>query len=266
MNSAARSGTITALAILFSLAVLSASRAVMAQDQEAGAPADRKRGGGWSLGAGVVSSARPYVGADNELFPVPLLQYHRGGFFVEGIRAGYRWGGERAWRFELYGAPLFAGLDPDDSPFLAGMEERETSLDGVAALSWNRPHVELALGLHSDLLGRNHGQRLRATAGFPWQAGRWRFSPSVGVIGYDDDFVDYYAGVRPEEARPGRPAYEGRSNWNPEAGFSAIWLPGDRWILLIGVDYQRLGSAITASPIVEDDWILSGFTGVGIRF
>ena len=50
-------------------------------------------GRGWALGLGVVSSPRPYVGADNALFPVPLVQYHRGGFFVEGIRVGYRWGG-----------------------------------------------------------------------------------------------------------------------------------------------------------------------------
>jgi outer membrane protein len=252
--------------IFLSLGVGNSGHAAVARTAEPDSSPGGESGRGWALGLGVVSSPRPYVGADNALFPVPLVQYHRGGFFIEGIRVGYRWGGRRAWRFELYGTPQFAGLDPDDSPFLSGMEERRTSLDGVATLSWHRPHVDLSLGLHSDLLGRNDGQRLRARAGFPFQVGRWRLSPSVGLIWYDDEFVDYYAGVRPEEARPGRPAYKGSSTSNPEAGFTAIWFPGRRWILLIGVDYQRLGSEITDSPIIEDNWIVGGFAGLGFRF
>ena len=266
MSSGAHPGAVAPLAIILSVGMIASSHTISAQNDEPESAPAREGDRGWALGVGVVSSARPYVGADNELFPVPLLEFHRGGFFVEGIRVGYRWGGQHAWRFEMYGSPLFAGLDPDDSPFLAGMEERRPSLDGVATLSWNRPHVGLALGLYSDLLDRNNGQRLRATAAFPVQAGRWRLSPSVGVIWYDDDFVDYYAGVRSEEAIPGRPAYEGSSTWNPEAAFSAIWFPGGRLMVLIGVDYQRLGAAITDSPIVDDDWILSGFAGLGFRF
>lgn len=223
-------------------------------------------GKGWGLGLGVVSSPRPYVGLDHELFPVPLVKYERGGFFIEGIRVGYRWTGDGGWGFGLFAMPQFAGLDPDDSPFLAGMEERETSVDAAASVSWSDRHLELGLTAYADLLGRNDGRRLRAEAGFPFEAGRWRLTPSVGMVWYDDDFVNYYAGVRPAEALPARPAYDGSSTVNPEAGLDVIRTFARRWLFFMSIDYQRLGSEITDSPVVDADEILGGFAGIAYLF
>jgi outer membrane scaffolding protein for murein synthesis (MipA/OmpV family) len=221
---------------------------------------------GWGLGFGVIRSPRPYVGADDELFPVPLVQYHRGGIFIEGIRGGYRWSGRKPWRVELFAMPQFAGLDPDDSPFLAGMEERDPSVDLAAGFGWSWPHVQLSLTAYSDLLNRNDGRRLRGQAKFPFSAGRWRIEPSVGAVWYNDDFVDYYAGVRPEEALPWRPAYSGSSTTNPEAGIFAMRPFARRWLFVVGVDVQNLGSSITDSPVVDEDTIVSTFIGVSRRF
>lgn len=77
-------------------------------------------------------------GADDELIPVPIFQFRKGGVLHEGVCLS-RLGGAR----ELGHSgpmPQFAQCDPESSPFLQGMEKRRSSVDGALFRHFGEAH------------------------------------------------------------------------------------------------------------------------------
>ncbi len=104
-----------------------------------------------------------------------------------------------------HGAAAFEGYSGSDSPFLNGMQSRDWSVDGGVNIEAATPVGLLGLSIVTDLLGRYRGQEVefRYLIMFPLLGFNW--IPSGGVRWKSDNLVDYYYGVRPDEARPDRP-------------------------------------------------------------
>jgi len=219
-----------------------------------------------ALGVGVIASPRPHVGADSEIFPIPLLGIRYKSFFFEGVRAGFRF--SPAERFELatFLGARFDGLDPDDSVALEGMNEASTSADfGVEAKGIWR-HAEVGLTALTDVLGESGGQEVELEVSFPFRPASWRLAASVSANYQSGALVDHYYGVDRDEIRPGRPAYRAGDTVNLGIGFRGARRWSNGWMLLMSVDWERLGDAITDSPIVEDDETVGGFVGLTFTF
>jgi outer membrane protein len=219
-----------------------------------------------SLGLGAVVSPRPFIGTNAEVFPIPMLGIRYKSFFFEGTRLGFR--GRPAEHFEasVFAAARFDGVDPDDSPALTGMEERDLSVDLGLRLAGVWDHFEVDLIGTQDLLDRSGGQDAELGLAFPFSAGSWRLKPRVSGRWLSDDVVDYYYGVRPSEARPGRAAYAGRDTWNLKAEMSFTRPFNNGWTLLFKADWERLGSEIADSPIVNENDSLGGFAAMVYTF
>jgi outer membrane protein len=96
--------------------------------------------------------------------------------------------------------------------------------------------------------------------------GRAGLFPSLGVIWQDADFVDYYAGVRPQEARSGRPAFEGSSVLNLGAGLRGYFKMTDRVRVVGLVRAERLDSDYEKSPIIDSRWGYFGLLALAYAF
>lgn len=249
---------------LITIALLAASTIGAAQD---GPP----ESGGLrvAVGAGVISAPRPYVGASNQIRAIPLVELTAGRFSLQGIRAGYRLVDGDGVDLDLRVRARFGGLDPDDSPALAGMAPRRGTAEAGLALdldlggSWG-----LQLGAFGDVLGRHGGWETAADLGWRqiWGRGRAGVVPSVGVVWQSAELVDYYAGVRPSEARPGRPAFAGRAALNLEAGLLGFWRVGGPWRVTTLVRLQRLANELEDSPIIDRQWGWFGLAGLTYEF
>ena len=239
--------------------------AVPAVAQQGPPPSD---GPQWSLGVGVISSPRPYVGADNETRVIPLLELEWGRFYFQGIRAGYRLVDHDGLRLDLRARARFAGFEEGDSDFLRGMEERRETMDMGVGLEWDLGRFELGLGLYADALGRSDGVEAVAELTYPkiLRRGRIGLFPKIGLVWQNDGFVDYYTGVRPEEAEPWRPAHEGRAALNAEAGVLAFYRFTERIRGIALVQGQRLADQYEDSPIIDDRWGYFGLVGASYSF
>ncbi|HSF41437.1 MAG TPA: MipA/OmpV family protein, partial [Thermoanaerobaculia bacterium] len=126
----------------------------------------------WSLGAAVISSPEPYVGADNETIVVPALSLSYKRFFFRGIAAGYELFERDGFTAEVVARARFAGYDADDSRFLAGMEDRRKSADVGVELDWKPSRW---IGFHltpvADVLGRSDGQEVTFDVYVPLRLG-----------------------------------------------------------------------------------------------
>jgi len=245
-------------------------------DSPPGASAGGPPGAGrprWSLGAGVIAAPRPYVGASANIQPIPLVEFYSGRWFVQGIRAGYRVVDTDTVDFDVRARFRFSGLEPDDSPFLEGMEERRETVEAGLGLDWAFARAlggefELELRAFADALGRSNG--FESSMNLGWRKifgpGRVILISSVGMVYQSANQVDYYYGVRPEEARPGRPAFQGASVFNPRASVLVAYRFSRRWSLTTLVSADFFDSEITSSPIVDQNGQLFGLVGVSRGF
>ena len=221
---------------------------------------------GWSLGVAVISSPEPYVDAENETLFVPALSITAGRFSFRGIAAAWQLGEWGDFEAEALLRARFSGYDAEDSPFLEGMEDRRKSADLGLALAWERERFGLRLTPAVDVLGRSDGVEVALEAFVPFRFGPARLEPRVGAAWQSADLVDYYYGVRPEEARPGRPAFRGESTVNATAGLFLFTPLSQRLLFQTFLRLERLGPEIEDSPIVADATALTAFAAVSYRF
>jgi len=222
----------------------------------------------WSLGLGVISSPRPYVGASNKITPIPLIELYYKKFYVQGIQAGYHFIDNERFTFDARVGFVFAGLDPDDSPDLAGMMQRDPTVEGGFVFDWKPGKYKLSTSLYTDMLGVSKGQQAGMNFSRTWTFGqyRWGLTPSIGVVWQSSNYIDYYYGVTPEEAQPGRPAFDGHSAVNFESGLLAFFRLSTRVTLVGLVQIQRLDNKISESPIVDAKRGIFGLLGATYMF
>jgi MipA family protein len=227
-------------------------------------------GGGvqWSLGVGVISSPRPYVGAQNTTTVIPLLELSYERFFVQGIRLGYRFTDPGPFSLAVIAGPRFLGYDESDSPFLGGMADRKGAIDVGLAAAWNRRRWGVGGHLRRDVSGNSDGAQagvdvfIRRTA----LGGKLRLQPALGLEWLDGSTVDYYYGVRESEALPERPAYRGTSTTNVSLSLLSTYRLDSRLNLIVLLNGSLLGDGAADSPIVDRKASYFGLAGITYRF
>ncbi len=267
MNQRGASLKITIRLAVIAISVILSSAAV-AQEAKAEPDAPVERTLEWSLGLGVASTPRPYVGAENAILPIPLVDITYKGLYVQGIQAGYWFIDNKKLDFGIRSEIVFESLDPDDSPFLEGMDERLPSIQGGLVFAWKPGKFRLTTAVNTDLMNRSNGQQASVRFSRMWQFhGRAvGIMPSIGVVWQSSNFINYYYGVTPEEALPGRPPFSGHSAVNFRTSLLGYLFVSHRIRFLAYVEVQRLDNEIYESPIVEDRRSILGLFGMTVRF
>jgi outer membrane protein len=205
-----------------------------------------------SVGAGVVFAPRPYVGASEEAIPIPVVNVRYKWLFAEGIRGGAQFLRQGKLAGNIYLQANFEGLKADDSPYLAGMENRSKSADAGVEVVYRARPVGFRVNALTDVLGRNSGQEfsVQAVTGAPLGS-RGFLLASIGPRWISANRVDYYYGVRASEATPDRPAYSGTSSWNWDLTLGATARIAGKWSVFMLFSREAFGEPIEQSPIVD---------------
>lgn len=221
----------------------------------------------WTFGVLVADRDAPYRGFDEGLLAVPLVRFEGERAFLRGLRGGWRLHQSEGYEFVAFGQVRMDGYDSKDSDFLTGMDDRRASLDLGLASTWtSQKFGALELSLAGDALDRSGGFEAGVSWNALFRAGGWTFIPGASVRWQDESLVDYYYGVRTDEALGGivgRPAYRGDSAVIPDVSLLATRALSPRWTLFARASHAWLPSEITNSPIVDDDGSTSLMLGLG---
>ncbi len=211
-------------------------------------------------GGGFVQTA-PYAGVHARVYPAPVVAYEGEHLYVRSAIVGYRVISEHGVMIGPLVQPRIDGYSEDDSSFLNGMQTRRWSVDGGVNVEAITPVGLLGVSAVGDLLGRYRGQEVefRCLVMFPLFG--FQLIPSGGVRWKSEELVDYYYGVRPDEARPDRPAYEGGQAFDPFLRLVVRHNVTKHWSLFTDAQYEWLASEITNSPIVSKDHQVSFTVG-----
>jgi outer membrane protein len=213
-----------------------------------------------------VISTSPYQGADNKVIPIPLLMFSGKQFFVRGTGAGIHVYQDEQLSLDLLGKYRFAAYEAGDSAFLAGMRDRDSTVEAGAAAEWRYKQVALSCTVLTDLLNEHGGQEITLRVKKPF---RWRMlfvAPYLGISLRSDDFSSYYYGVDAEEALAGRPEYRLDQTVSRQAGMN-VRIGLTRNILLTALlGLELFDQDIADSPIIARDSRFFSMIGLAYGF
>lgn len=188
--------------------------------------------------------------------PLPIVLMRYGPLFINKDGAGVLLLPTK--NFALLWATII-----DGEPYKAeGIEERERSFFSgwIAKIYW------LTFFYFKDIEGKSHGENMRVQWEHNFVLNRFiTLSPHIFVQWWDDDYMNYYYGVRAsEESIVGRP-YNARHTQNMEIMLKT-YLKQDRtkWIFAVGEKWY--GKNVSASPLVRKDTEFRIIFGASYQF
>lgn len=221
---------------------------------------------GFGLGIGVVVRQEAIRDLDTDAFPIPIAFYEGERFFIRGPRVGLRMIRDERLQVSLVARPEFGGYDADDSDFLDGMDDRGATLELGGTVRVPTRFVDWSVDAFVDVLGEHEGFEASAGVSRAFPLGRTIITPEFAVSYLSENKADFYYGVRPDEARPNRPAFSVDAEFSYEAGLGVRRLLTRKWTLFGNASARLLGGNITDSPIVDEDFDWSLIGGVTYRF
>ncbi|MBE3143555.1 MAG: MipA/OmpV family protein [Planctomycetes bacterium] len=218
------------------------------------------------LGPGALITVKPYKGMDSTVYPIPVITAVSAPFYFWIDTAGCRLFSDSNMAFDVIGKWRLDGYDADKSDDFEGMHDRNMTVDVGGEFSVTGDWGNLYARILTDALGQHDGQEFRVTYAKPFKFEKSKISPSVGFALLSSNLADYYYGVRDDEARAGRPAYNPGASVNWFVGLDADYQLNDDWTLLTSITYYWLDSDIRNSPIANKDYTISIIAGAMYRF
>jgi MipA family protein len=162
-------------------------------------------------------------------------------------------------------------VDRDESttagpnPLLAQEPERthRRRVAGMAGLEASAAFgpVDWQLQLLTDVTGVHRGEELRVALGGDKHFGPHRIAIAGGFSWKSAELLEYYYGVRADEATEHMPAYDPGSGVSPFVRLSWSRAMNRNWRWQGSVQYDYLSSAVRHSPLIEDNQVVQVFFG-----
>ena len=222
------------------------------------------------MGVGIAYEDKPYkkYDSDEKIFPIPIILYEGERFFARGQTIGWNFADSNVWELAIIGEYLYYGYDSSDSDFLDGMSDRDPSIGVGGHVIWKPEKLGLKFSAVTDVADESEGSQVVGEVFYTHQTTSGvLLTPAASIVWQDDDFNDYYYGVRNREVTPVRPAYSADDDINFRINLNAAYQkPGSRWLYIGGVQYEFLGDEIDDSPITNDDGVFSAIIGIAYQF
>lgn len=205
----------------------------------------------WGIGLGADAQRDRYREMGNETQGIPLIYYENHWVRVMGPSVELKLPSAGPVSFRVKARYALDGYEASDSPHLAGMAERESSVWVGGEAIWRTPFVNLSAELLTDASSHSEGHRFRLQADRRFTYGQFSFTPRIAAIQLDEEYVGYYYGVNASEARVGRPQYAGDAAVNMEVGLRIDYALTPKQNFFLDLRSTRLADEIQDSPLVD---------------
>lgn len=221
------------------------------------------------LGAGALYTPRYSGSAGNETKPVPLAMIeYKGTAYIHFDRAGVRlWSSrDKTMALGIAAQPRY-GFHASDGDRLTGMATRRDAIEGGPAFEWETPQISVSAAYFADWSGTSSGRSWRLSLDHQLvDDERWDVSAYLDFDHADHKIVQYYFGVRPDEATATRPSYQPGAALISGLGLTGAYLLDKKHALLFGGEFSQLGAAAADSPIVQRGTGLTAYLGWSLVF
>lgn len=220
------------------------------------------------IGVGVIARSSPYRDYDAAVSQViPAINYNGERLQIFGPRIQFGLVGSGKLRLAATGRYRIGVYDEDDSKFLTGMGDRESTFMAGLAIQAELPTgINVSVNYEQDALDRIGGAEARVAFDKSLQFGVFRFSPEIAFNWTSAELSNHDFGVPDSQASAGRPAYFLSDVTSFEAGLG-VFIEVSRDILIImNVAAESLSGGVRASPIISEDHVIKGFAAINYVF
>lgn len=225
--------------------------------------------GTWTLGGSVLMAPSLYLGDDDKIYPVPLVNYEGEDFYFRTLSVGYYLWKDPKNQLSLnaFYLPLsFKPSDSDDAKMKL-LDKRHSGVMGGASFTHRDSWGHVRLSLSGDLINNSNGFVGDMAYLYPIQVGTWTFNPGIGLSWNSGNFNDYYYGVNDIESKRSKiEGYSAGSSWNPYVELSTNYQISQQWNAFFTAKYIHLASEVKDSPIVDKSYDGLLWTGVTYTF
>lgn len=160
-------------------------------------------------------------------------------------------------------------INPGDKEFvgpsfndLQQRQLRNRRMAGLAGLEYRFTlgDFDLQAQYLTDFTGIHDGEEARVSLAKHWASGRHHFITSLGAVWQSSEVTNYYYGLTQAEA-------DSRGAYSTDAAISAIarfdwnYQLTERWDLRLLASYRQLPDEISASPLINDNKVITVFIG-----
>jgi outer membrane protein len=222
----------------------------------------------YALALKVYAAESVYTGIDDTVILYPMLLSFESSttsddsFFIRDANLGLRKTTASHWRYGVFTSLYTDGYGAETSAALQGMQARGWAIAAGATVGKKIGPVYADLFASTDMLNKTSGQRYDLKLAYPLTSARFQLIPQIDVARYSSDYLDYYYGVRMDEATSSRPAYSPGSGTVYTGSLHLNWRFSRSWYLHAYAAMDFLPGEITSSPIVETERALH--IGIGV--
>jgi outer membrane scaffolding protein for murein synthesis (MipA/OmpV family) len=224
----------------------------------------------YALGLGVSAEQNPYLGAENSAYAYPYLTSFRHSsltddwILIRDGELGFRWVTDNGWELGAIGRIQTLGFGNPKTDDLLGMSDRKWALELGPTIGWRGWPVHINWTTYVEPSDRHGGLVSQLAFLLPIETSRGYFVPSIEISHQSDDYANYYYSVTSAEATPLRPIYQASASTNVAAKLRWGYAFSDKWLLTGKIGFEKLGSEIMASPIINRDRVWSA--GVALAY
>ncbi|STQ75691.1 outer membrane protein OmpV [Grimontia hollisae] len=214
----------------------------------------------WIAEAGAAITNYLYKEQKHSVVPFINFGYHGEDINVDFSGINYRFYKTTNETINLGAYLTSAGIsyDHNTSDFLKGMDDRHLSVDLGLNADFHLNDGVVSTYFQHDISGTYQGYLAGVEYFHMLSVGVADLVPYASVTFQSKDFIDYYFGVQPYEARVNRPKYSGSSSISYDLGYKLIYPINQRWNLTQSAQYTRIGDESADSPIVDsaNQWLV----------
>lgn len=220
------------------------------------------------VGIGVIAQSSPYRDYNGTVSQViPAITYNGERLQIFGPRIQYGLVGSGKLRLAATGQYRIGVYDEDDSEFLTGMGDRESTFMAGLAIQAELPGgIDISASYEHDVLDRIGGGQARFEFGKSLQLGMFRLSPALAFNWTSEQLNNHDFGVSETQATVERSAYNLNDTYSVETGLGVFIEVTRDVLIIVNVAFESLSDEVTDSPIVSEDHVIKGFAAINYVF
>lgn len=241
----------------------------------------------FNIGLKLSIGQRPYKDVDTDFLVYPIISRFTDLDFTDqvlfcregncGIRFARNW-----YEFGAQGQWNGLGYSRDDSPFLAGMVPRDSSILIGPYVGLRSDFIQTRLMFFTDVMNNSDGDELRLVFDFPFRLKNGFIVPHIDFYRQNSKYTNYYYGIDPVTGDRFAPGCAFPPNFpdsqtcqsytirddsdNIDLAVRAQFQVGKRWFLHLNGRIAFLDDNITDSPLVDSGDPGRWWAGIGFSY
>ena len=214
--------------------------------------------GEWGVGFNLNNRYDVYVDHDDDLSLNIFPEYRGEQFNIDFESMSYSLFDSEQYNLEILAKAVELGFEKGDSKTFAGMSDRDPSINAGLRASYTTDYGVLSLHALTDVLGSHKGQEVELRFGEPFYTSHGSDNKKELTLGafagtrwQSNDLIDYYYGVKSNEATATRKAFKGQSAITPFVGVELKLGLSESFSLEGALSYEHRPDKITKSDIAS---------------